>query len=114
MTIDSKSLIEWAEDMRRNIKEAPEKVGEIIAVNVENELDGYDLTQALCSIAVFRMKMIKTEADLLDEGESSVKMNEEKLRECLDIVIRYPSLINYKLGEEVIKAYNIQRLRKAG
>ncbi len=114
MTIDGKPLKEWAEDMLRNIEEAPEKVGEIIAVNVENELDGLDLARALCSIAVFRMKMIKTEENLLSEGMSRVKMDEEKLRECLDIVIKYPSRINYELGEEVIKAYNIQKVRKAG
>lgn len=78
---------------------APAQIAALLKDSGVSVLDAYEAVDALRTIGVLKMRSLQL-------SKNSTGVSEEVIRKCIDVTLKYPDSIFYRLGEEAVKAYN--------
>lgn len=107
-------MIEIEEHDRNTEAElAPAKIAALLKDSGVGAIDAYEAVKAFRIIGALKMKSLRAEEGLLRDGEDGTGVSEGIIRECIDTILMYPDSIFYRVGQEVVKVYNIDDKRTA-
>jgi len=109
----NETISKWIEEHSRNTELAPAKIAALLKDSGVSAIDAYEAVKAFRIIGELKMKSLRAEEGLLRDGEDGTGVSEEIIRECIDTILIYPAFINYRVGQEVVKAYNIDDKKTA-